>query len=385
MPIWLQPEGWGPLCIASLALVAAFSWAVFRRPKPELKLWRARLRQAGILLLNMVLALVVVGLGLNKQNLWYPTWQSMWSTPSVVEENQVGEPAAPTTEKPWDIQKPTELQLYPEKNPAFEAKNWHASQDGIYLEAEAPGSGIGNKNTKLLIWLPPSYLKNPNRFYPVIVAFPGVPGSVKSYQSVMKIGEEINKAVGKRDMREAIVVSPDVFYHNVDTECVNSSDGNYQVEKYLTTGLYPWLKKNLRIVDDKNAWATLGYSAGGWCASMMALKHPDQYGYGISMSGYFWPTFDGKAFRKAGDPEYDLPTIAQKKKPATQIWFVCAKNDYNSYEQWKKFSKKVTKPTGLTSVFVDKGGHSWSVWHAATPKAFAWLGKSSAQFAWRAS
>ncbi|MFP7696584.1 alpha/beta hydrolase [Trueperella sp. LYQ143] len=344
-----------------------------------------RLRQALMIVVNVVLALSLVAVVLNRMNEWYPTWSSFHPTIHVSEEKDVGQPLPAVQANAWVTRKASDLQAHPEKNPAFAGHSWSKSAEGDYLTVEVPGSGVGDKTTKTLLWLPPSYLSNPDRFYPVLVAFPGTPGTPSAYRKKMDIGQMVELASQRKEMREAIVVSPDVFPRNYDTECLDSTDGKITVDSYITSPWRNWLMKNLRIVPDRQAWAAIGYSAGGWCAAMVSMKHPDIYAYGINMSGYFWPTYLGKPLRPEEDRVYDLPTIAQEQAPDSHLWFIAAKNDTVPIEHWEKFVDKVHAPTSLHTVLTDNGGHAWPVWRAGTPRAFAWLGRISPEFAWQAA
>ena len=109
----------------------------------------------------------------------------------------------------------------------------------------------------------PSYLTHTDRFYPVILGLPGVPGTINAYKDNLRIGQTINAASQNHKIREAIVVIAETFPNNLDTECVNSADGSNQIDTFVSTDVTYWIKSNLRAVNNREAWTTLGYSAGG--------------------------------------------------------------------------------------------------------------------------
>ena len=245
-----------------------------------------------------------------------------------------------------------------------------------------PTSGM---TSETLIWLPPGYLSHPERRYPVIFAFQGIPGSVDAYQQNLPVGQIIPSLVSAQRIRDAIVVVPTVFPNNLDTECVDSADGSVRMDTFVSSDLVAWAKANLRTVDRPDAWATLGFSAGGWCSSMLTLRHPETFGYSLSLSGYFQIRFNGSALRPDGDPVYDLGRIASEQAPSVKLWFWTAKDDSAPYDSVQQFAPKVRAPTVLTVALVEAGGHSWAVWTAGTQAGLQWLGENSAQFAWVAS
>jgi pimeloyl-ACP methyl ester carboxylesterase len=45
------------------------------------------------------------------------------------------------------------------------------------------------------------------------------------------------------------------------------------------------------VVANRNAWATIGDSSGGFVAAMATIHHPVQYSAAIVLGGYFRPDF----------------------------------------------------------------------------------------------
>ncbi|SYZ32499.1 alpha/beta hydrolase [Propionibacterium australiense] len=381
MPQWLQLNSPVPAVLAGVALAAVLAWTLIRIPlRPATKPWRAVARQVVGVLSSILLSILVLALGLNAAQGWYPTWASLAGAGKVVDVSTSGRVEAETsTTAPWATGQPSALQADPRQNPALGSQDWSNPGQSRYLTVTIPGQQ-GETGHRALVWLPASYLSQPERFYPVILAFAGVPGSISTYQEGdMAIGQRIEELVGEHKMREAIVVVPDVFPDNLDTECVDASDGSIRTESWLTTSVVPWITANLRAIGDRQGWATLGLSAGGWCSTMLTMRHPELFGHSISMAGYFKPLFDGKAYRPEGDPEYDLARIAEQNAPAVRLWVWTAKDDERPYAELTQFEPRVKAPTSLTSTLLESGGHAPSVWETGLPVGLAWLGES-AQF-----
>lgn len=390
MPHALSPVGVGTLVIIAALLAITLGWTigVLPRHRPSGPA-RAIAQQALAVLLSILLSLVMVAGLLNRDNDWYPSWPSllgMNQRPTVTTDGaHSGTSAGPVQPVAWDTGDVTAVQANPRQNPALGGPSWQdPAPHGQYLQLSITGATTGYASPTV-IWLPPSYLAHPERHYPVIVALQGLPGEPSVFQHALPMGRFISTAVGQEQMREAIVVAPTVFPNNQDTECVDSADGSLRIDTFLSTDLVTWIKTNLRSVDDPAGWATLGFSAGGWCSSMLAMRHPDTFGSSINMSGYFQPRYDGPSLRPADDPAYDLPTIARDQAPAVRLWFYVAKDDTVPYRSVQQFRTAVRPPTSLTTALVETGGHGFGVWSAGASAGLEWLGAGSPQFAWVAS
>ena len=212
-----------------------------------------------------------------------------------------------------------------------------------------------------------------------------MPGSVTALVEGLHPGELVASLSSQQQLRESIVVVPDVFPDNLDTECVDASDGSVLMETYIATDVVNWIRTNLRTDPDREGWATFGYSAGGFCSSMLTMRHPDLFGSSINMSGYFEADFEGPKLRPDDDTSYDLGVIAGSNPPDVDLWFYTAKDDPMPYESWQRFNSAVLAPTSLTSQLVDTGGHTTSVWAAGLEAGLGWLGRQEPHFAWEAT
>ncbi|WP_316669518.1 alpha/beta hydrolase-fold protein [uncultured Propionibacterium sp.] len=378
MPQWLELGNPVPVVVAAAALVAVLAWTLIRLPlRPVTRLWRAVVRQVVGVLSSILLSILVLALGLNATQGWYPTWASLGGAGRVVDTSTVGRQETETSASPWATGQPSALQADPRQNPAFGQQDWTDPDRGRYLRVTVPGPRA-DPGHQALVWLPASYLSHPERFYPVVLAFAGVPGSISTYQEGgMAIGQGTETLTGQRKLRESIVVVPDVFPDNLDTECVDADDGSISTESWVATGVVPWITTNLRAVGDRQAWATLGLSAGGWCSTMLTMRHPELFGHGVSMAGYFKPVFDGKAYRPENDPEYDLAHIAEQTPPDVRLWFWAAEDDEMPCSGLADFKQHVIAPTSLTTTLLESGGHTPAVWESGLPAGLAWLGGSS--------
>ncbi|WP_233542822.1 alpha/beta hydrolase-fold protein [Kocuria tytonis] len=203
---------------------------------------------------------------------------------------------------------------------------------------------------------------------------------MRTYTKAMDIAHHIRTGVSEGTMREAIVVIPDVYPGNNDTECVDSSHGRW--ETYVSRDVVSWTRQNLRVSDDRRAWATLGYSAGGWCSTMFTVRHPEIWASSVNLAGYFHPMYTrGQQWKTADPASYDLAALVRRNRPDVDMWFFSGGEDKISRDAIRAFSPSVSAPTGLVSNISQSGGHRVALWEAQLDPALTWLGRTSPAFA----
>lgn len=60
---------------------------------------------------------------------------------------------------------------------------------------------------------------------------------------------------------------------------------NWKYETFITTELFPYIKKNYKINTTKEKTGITGFSMGGYGSIYLAFKHPEMFGYVGSVSG----------------------------------------------------------------------------------------------------
>lgn len=343
------------------------------------------LTQALAIIVTIVLCVAALVAVLNKENLWFTSWQEVVnpSAAHTVTSTAYGETsqAEPLTVEA-STQIATSLQKTPLTNPLFGSQLSQDDSAGQYINFPVAGSVSGH-NLGVMVWLPPGYLSNPDTFYPVIMGFSGFPGSPDTYQQTINYGSLIEQRVRAGTMNNAILVVPDVYPGGYDSECVDAPGENApQMETYITQDLIPWLKTNFRTIDDAAAWATSGYSAGGWCASMFTVKHPDLFSSAIVQAGYFEPIYSAdQQWLDPKDPAYMLPKIVTKTKPDVGIYFYTSEDDTLPQPSLDHFKSAVQAPTQLTVATIPNGGHRIDVWIPGIDLGLGWLTQRSGYFA----
>lgn len=233
----------------------------------------------------------------------------------------------------------------------------------------------------VLVLLPGGYLSpsaSAERF-PVLEAFHGYPSGPLNWVKTFGIGRAIDQQVQAHAMRPTLVVMPQIeFPRGVDTEGVNGPPGQPQVDTWLTRDVPSWVAQHFRVNANRNSWATIGYSAGGFDSAMATVTHPAQYGAGIVLGGYFRPEFgpfyEPFTTRSPQGQRYDLPRVVADRRPPVSLWIETSHADALSYGSSARFLRATRSPTAVHAVVLQNAGHRDSVWIALLPEALKWLG-----------
>jgi hypothetical protein len=140
-------------------------------------------------------------------------------------------------------------------------------------------------------------------------------------------------------IKETILVMPNFSPHQVDTECVNGGSRGPAMEDWLTKDVPTWVRHNLRVQQDRQSWATMGLSTGGFCSSMAATS-----------------------------------------PPPVALWSETSKTDSLSYWGNKRLIATATAPMTVTADVLQDAGHRLSVWVGVMPTALQWLGRTVSGF-----
>lgn len=342
--------------------------------------------QAGVLVMLPVLVLLTVFVGVNRATRMFEDWGEVFAAGDVGGQAATdvgGAGHAPAAPKPAATGAVTALQAHPLTNPALAGIRDMTGGQWVTTRVRGAASKV---EEKVAIHFPAGYLQHPERRYPVLFAFEGIPGSLDVFKEPFALGESMDSMAASKKMREAIVVAPDVYPGTNDTECVDQSRGPNQMDTWVSKDLVGWAHTNLRTFGPgRGGLATFGYSAGGFCASMFSVKHPELFPTSVSMAGCFAPWFaPGKPMRPAGDRTYDLPTVVRATKPAVRMYFFSGGEDQYSLDAGKSMKRAVKDAAGPTSfheVLTPKGGHNVLLFAARTPQALQWLAENDPSFA----
>lgn len=164
---------------------------------------------------------------------------------------------------------------------------WRPSGAGQIVDTTLPGPWVGGSTARamLSIYLPPGYGSSPTRRYPVVYE---VPWAYAWWATAVDVKPMLDGLIDAGQVPAEIVVFVGVDGAPYkDTECVNSADGREWIETYVSQTVPTYVDQSYRTIATPAARAIYGFSQGGYCAPMLALRHPDVFGQAIAFSGYF--------------------------------------------------------------------------------------------------
>jgi hypothetical protein len=258
---------------------------------------------------------------------------------------------------------------------------------GQVLTYRVTGRASGVTGT-VAVELPPGYTDRAaaGRRYPVLETFSGYPGSIRQWIGPMRLGDVMSAEVAAHRMRPALIVSPQTEVPpGTDSECVNGSPGRPQVETWLAVDVPRWVAATFRVAPDRASWSTIGLSAGGWCAAMVAMLHPGQFGAAVVHGGYFRPEFGPLYDPYPPDSplavRYDLVRLVRRAPPPIAMWVETSHSDAVSYGSTAQLLKVTRAPIVVDALVLRHAGHRISLWQGLLPGSLDWLGRTVPGFA----
>jgi len=218
------------------------------------------------------------------------------------------------------------------------------------------------------VYLPAGYATS-GKHYPVVYVLHGLPASPTAYQGSQWLAQA-TQATG----RNAIVVMPQgASTSQSDPEYHDWGPGE-NWETALGVELPAYIDTHYRTIRSRAARAIIGYSAGGYGATMLALHHPATYAAVESWSGYFRatdPTGENTLDIDDASAHALVPKLATTlRRYPTFIAFYVGRSDPTFVPDNLKFDRELTQAKVRHLFAVYAGAHSTSLWQT---HAKAWL------------
>ncbi|MFG2802181.1 alpha/beta hydrolase [Streptomyces pseudovenezuelae] len=239
---------------------------------------------------------------------------------------------------------------------------------------------VSGVNAEVYVWLPPQYGAPAyrHRTFPVVELLSGYPGSAKAWFGSLHAVRQLEPLMRTGRVAPFILVAPRMnLLAGVDTGCANIT-GTVNADTWLSVDVPKMVTDNFRARSGPAGWAAAGYSAGGHCATKLAVAHPDRYRAAVSMSGYNDPigernslAAETPALRRANNP-YVLLREA-RTPPAIALYQSGQPGD--GYEAATGLAQIAKAPTTVHVVYIPKsaGGHNMKLWVPQVVPAFRWL------------
>lgn len=358
----------GVIVVISLIAFALFVFVVAGRPKLRHLGLRFAIRTVQVLLLNAMVVLLSLVV-LNDQYVFYASWADLFgSTAPDVRAHHGG-----------TVQQALEAPVHGPgltRAPTTSAAQYALPQPGSRLQTYEVRDPVSGQLGQVLVYLPVGYQPTSSREYPVIMGLHGFPGGPQSFveYNFLSLADELTAA---HRLAPSIVVIPQInLPESVDTECLNGPPGAPQAETWLSSVVPHWAVAHLHVRTTRTSWATLGYSYGGWCSAMLTMRHPNVFGAGIVIEGYFRPEF-ARSYAPLTPAELkalDLTRVARNSPPPVALWVFVSRQDREAYPTTARFLRAARPPLSITSVVVPQGGHRPAVFEPYVGQSLVWLG-----------
>jgi enterochelin esterase-like enzyme len=237
------------------------------------------------------------------------------------------------------------------------------------LTVDGPASGL---RLPVHVYLPPGYSDDGSTRYPVVEALHGYPGSPTNWIKRLDVATVLNHEIRAGRMAPTVVLfpyqTPDPL---LDTECADLV-GGARAETFLTQDVPAAVRARFPVRADAAGWGLIGYSAGGYCATDLVLRHPDEYTAAASLSGYATPGIaigDGSEHTTYDD----LWRLAHLPVPAVSLYLASARTDRAPLRDTRALARAARAPLSVTTAYIDGGGHNVQTWQAMEAPAFDWL------------
>ncbi|GAA1182243.1 pimeloyl-ACP methyl ester carboxylesterase [Kitasatospora gansuensis] len=237
---------------------------------------------------------------------------------------------------------------------------------------------LSGVDAEVLVWLPPQY-DDPayrHRSFPVLEVLSNYPGSSSAWFSLLKASEQLKPMIADGTALPFILVSPRAFglAGSSDAGCADLP-GRPQAETWITGDVPQLVLDNFRAERDPRNWALAGYSAGGHCATRLALAHPDRYSAAVSLSGFNDPGMEPSspeaqdpALREKYNPLHMLRTAA----PPPRVDIYASSTEEDTLADAQALAQAAKAPTTVTVTELS-GRRLTPLWRDALPDVFRWL------------
>jgi enterochelin esterase-like enzyme len=229
----------------------------------------------------------------------------------------------------------------------------------------------------LYVWLPPQYTQPAYRHtdFPVVELLPGYPGSPRAWFDAMGAQTELAAMITAHQVRPMILVAPKMNVLGFrDPGCADIPNG-VQTSTWLGKDIPALVKQNFRAAHDAGHWATMGYSAGAYCAVNLTVQHPGTFHAAVSLSGYNAPSaglvMSDPALARANNLYLQLRNA--KHQPDIALLMAGSKQDGNTVYAAKSLLSTLHHPGASRLLTVPSGGHNTRVWRAMLPTSLTWI------------
>jgi S-formylglutathione hydrolase FrmB len=149
----------------------------------------------------------------------------------------------------------------------------HIKVHGASLEGSLEGDAA---DRDVIVFLPPSYVTEKSRRYPVVYALHGYSIGAEQWSHEIHVPQTIEGAFAQ-GAKDIIVVLPDSkTVHNGSMYSSSVTTGDF--EKFIAHDLVAYIDAHYRTFPQRASRGLVGPSMGGYGASRIGMKHSDVFG-----------------------------------------------------------------------------------------------------------
>ena len=244
----------------------------------------------------------------------------------------------------------------------------------------------------VLVIVPPSYEREPDRRYPVLYFLHDGYGDGRT---LARRGVAAEALARMRDGRlpEFFIVAPD----GSGSWFADSFDGKRRFREFLAKDLLRWMEARYRILPRQSSRGITGISMGGYGAVELALTHPALYGSVSALSGAIIPFGWDELYRYSWVARYTLKRVFGETKEknsldANDAWLTLStlqfaeppfvahmragtEDVYGLDGVAAQYGNLLNEHGVPTSILLEPGGHDWSYWGPAMQEILRWHGE----------
>jgi enterochelin esterase-like enzyme len=245
-------------------------------------------------------------------------------------------------------------------------------EGGTIWQGRIPGTSVPRLRRDSLVYLPPNV--DLSHRYPLVILLHGLRGSPYSFAGGLRLPDAVDPAIAAGRLRPFIAVMP-------PAGLAAGFDGEWSGawERYVVDDVVPWASAQLPVAHLASSRVIAGFSAGGYGAIDIALRHPGLFGVAESWSGYFGAPHDG-SLRGATRPELAAhsPTDLVEKEHrelralGTRFLLSAGRHERVVLRATRRFGRELHRLHLPARVLVTQGGHDGRQWHAILRPALAY-------------
>lgn len=262
----------------------------------------------------------------------------------------------------------------PTPDPAYVASLEATSEGGNTFKTtfHGPASGITDE---VWFWTPRGYSATDGKSYNVLTLLHGVPGTADGIVPGLDLGTQLQAAIDDGRLPPTIVAVPSL---NADAAQRSSPDcadiiGRAKVGTWIQEDVPRMIRATFPGTRaDREAWALVGVSSGGYCAVWTTIMRSDVYTTAGSLSGYDVPGIGGLASPELRESNTLSTLVARQPHHPIGLWLLGASDDPPALGTVTTLPAAVGGEDAVEAVRPPEGGHSWSLWKDQASTFLTW-------------